>query len=66
MVTHTTREASDHAIFSMPAAERLVFDQFIGQSYGQLGPEGLRPAGNYNLETPSDAEYSAAIPVAHI
>lgn len=58
-----TLPAGDYATFEMTRANRFALDQFIGQAYGQIAQAGYRPAGNYNLETLSDALFTIQIPV---
>ena len=58
-----TLPAGDYATFEMTRANRLAQDQFIGQAYGTIAQAGYRPAGNYNLETLSDAMFTVQIPV---
>ena len=58
-----TLPAGDYATFAMTRANRLALDQFIGQAYGKIAQAGYRPAGNYNLETLSDAMFTVQTPV---
>jgi hypothetical protein len=58
-----TLPAGDYATFKMTRANRLALDQFTGQAYGKIAQAGYRPAGNYNLETLSDAMFTVQTPV---